>query len=162
MSFYSFHLLFAACGVLNYLLFRGGVNAYFHLLKMSKTFVRKNQKGLINYWFYQGIHRQRHLASIYYINAAFLVVLLIYIAVTVLLGWIQWMRIPIIVIAALLCIIEVAANFKVLVYTNRKGFGKTVVWYGRVEFLGRKGRLVTILDWPLCLLPLVFYVCGVI
>ena len=105
--FYFFGLIFALYGILLYAIFRGEIFNQLRLSKVSKTYIRKNRKGMKNYWLYSQIHKEHPLGILYYLNIAFLFVLLAFSAITILFGYLDFLKIPIFVLAVILCVIEI-------------------------------------------------------
>ena len=56
MNYYTYNIICAIFAVFLYISFRFGVDSYLRVNKNSKTFIRKNKKGFLNYWFYKKIH----------------------------------------------------------------------------------------------------------
>lgn len=162
MNFYLLNVFFILLNIFFYLLFRIGINSKFRLMHMSKTFVRKNKKGLINYWFYRKLYQQRPFGPIYYINILFLCSLLIYAVVSLLFGWLAHMRFWVILTALIMCVIEIPSHAMAIGYNNLESFGRVIVFFDREKVAGRRKPLVTILDWLFCPLPLIVYLRVVI
>lgn len=53
MDFYLVNILILFIHILAYLYFRTGVDNYLKLIRKSKNYIRKNKKGIINYWLYR-------------------------------------------------------------------------------------------------------------
>ena len=69
--FYSLQIIFSLYSLLLYANFRSGIFHHLRLRKISKTAIRKNQKGFLNFWFYRDIHKNYGLRLIYGLNIAY-------------------------------------------------------------------------------------------
>ncbi|MBR5272614.1 MAG: hypothetical protein IKU25_04370 [Clostridia bacterium] len=157
MDYFLLNIIFLIFGLIYYLYFRAGISSYCKVSKISKSFVRKNKKGMANYWLYKQLHQQRNLGSFYYINYLFLITLAVFLFATTL-SWISRLRIPSIIIAIILGIIEIIATFKSLIYHNLERFDQPFVLFRiRRGPNGRSRHTNSILDWVIGFVPLGVY-----
>ena len=158
MSFFLLNLILLLFCSFIYLHFRISVHAYCRMSKMSKTYIRKNQKGASNYWLYSQIHKQNDLGVLYYLNLIYLFFLIAFIVVFAL-SWISFMRIPVMVVGLLLGVATIPVFITSLYYTNIEYFGKAFVVFKVYRgYNGKSRRFSTMFDWLFCIFPLALYV----
>lgn len=151
------NLIFILICLWSYLCFRSGVYSYCRIQKRSKTFIRKNRKGKKNYWLYSQLHEKCNLGYLYYGNLIFLIVFAIYMFL-LMFSWISWMRIPVILTALLLGIIQIPNTFYAMQYSNRETIGKPFAFF-KVYYCNNGSRnFITVLDWFACVFPLGIYI----
>ncbi|MBP3555335.1 MAG: hypothetical protein J6K63_06795 [Clostridia bacterium] len=129
MRFYGWNILYVIISIFLYITFRFGVEHYLRYTKNSKTFIRKNQQGFWNYWFYLKMRSELNL--FYWLNALLLPLTLAYLVLTVSLGWLSFMQIPIAVLSALLCIVQIPSVLLSGKYDNLWYHGKVFLWLRR-------------------------------
>lgn len=159
--FYLTAIFTALYNLLLYAFFRSGIYDHLRLSKMSKTYIRKNRKGLKNYWLYSEIHRQHPLGALYYLNIIFLTVTLCFTLLTLLLGYIKALQPVILVCAAVVCLVEIPCVMFASVSNCRTECGRPfVLWAKRKYSQGYFSSLFDMLSWVLTAL-LVFscYTC---
>ena len=83
--------LFFLCYMID---FRDGMTAYFRVNRMSKTKIRKSTKGWKNFWLYEQMHHELDFDGIYRMNALFLLIALLTLALHLCLGWWRGVRLP--------------------------------------------------------------------
>jgi hypothetical protein len=127
--FYFYALLIALYSWLFYAIFRSGIYDLLRLSKRSKSYIRKNRKGIKNYWLYSQIHQEHPLGAVYYLNIVFLFLLLIFSIITILFGYVMFLRIPVVVLATLLCLIEIPS----------------MIWFARIDALSEYGKTFVLL-----------------
>lgn len=119
--------LFILYSIFTYFWFRSGIYDYLRLSKISKSFIRKNRKGVINYWFYTQIHKQRPLGYLYYLNSIFLILILLYIFFVIIFGIFNFGKLIIIFLTVSLCIIEIPASIFSARYDALAEYGDSFV-----------------------------------
>ena len=122
--FYFYALILVVYNLFMYAFFRSGIYDFLRLSKVSKTYIRKNRKGIKNSWLYSQINQEHSLGIIYYLNSVFLSLVLIFSVISIFFGYLEVFRIPIIVIAVLLCLVEIP----------------TTVWSSKIDALVYYGR----------------------
>lgn len=127
MNFYRWHILYAMISIFLYISFRFGVEHYLRYTKNSKTFIRKNKQGFLNYWFYCKMRSE--LKIFYNLNAALLPLTLVFTILTVSLGWLSFMQLPIAILSALLCVVQIPSILLSGKYANLWYYGKAFVWF---------------------------------
>lgn len=158
MPFSLSNLILLLFGLFTYLHFRCGVYAYCRISKMSKSYIRKNTKGISNYWLYSQLHKNNNLGAFYYLNLIYLFCLLAFLAVF-LFSWISFLRIPVMIMGILLGLATIPVFFKSLIYTNIEDVGQAFVFFKVYKgFNGKSRRFVTMFDWLFCILPLALYI----
>ena len=125
MDFYFMNVLCALFAALIYVIFRSGVHSYLRINKNSKTFIRKNTRGYANFWFYKNL--KPNLGRIYYLNLILLFGTAAYIIVALSLAWIDILRLPIAIIHALLCAVQITALVFSDINSNKQEFGTPIV-----------------------------------
>lgn len=121
--FYFYALVLVFFNLFIYVVFRGGIYEYLRLSKISKTYIRKNRKGVNNYWLYSQINREHSLGIIYFLNAIFLYLFIFSSVITILFGYLEISRIPIIVLTIILCLVEIPV----------------LIWFSRIDSLMEYG-----------------------
>jgi len=127
--FELFIICFFIYHIFLYALFRGGIYDYLRLSKVSKTYIRKNRKGIKNYWLYSQIHKEHSLGALYYINIGYLFSILILLVAVVLLGQVKEARNILFLLAAVVCLFEVPCTIFESIMGNRVEFGKSFVLF---------------------------------
>ena len=118
MDFYPCNIICAVISLFIYVSFRFGVDSYLRYNKNSKTFIRKNKKGLANFWMYKKLHEETDLGNVYYYNLFLLILTPAYFVISISLGWIEILRLPIAVLNFLLCCIQVPSMIFSSTYYN--------------------------------------------
>lgn len=114
-----------------------GVNSYLRHNKHSKTFIRKNKKGLLNYWFYSQLNSEVGLGYIYYLNMLFIVLGGAYLVFSVAFGWIGVFELPIAILGLAVCCVEVPATVFESIFSNYEEYGRPfVLWIKRTHSRG--------------------------
>lgn len=136
--FYLSNLFFVVYSLFLYAWFRCGIYDYFRVSGRSKTFINKNRQGLKNYWLYTQLHAQCPLGVRYPLNCLFLFVLIVYSVLTLSLGYLPFLRIPIRVLAILLGCVQLPALLSVAKYEALAKFDRPFVLFEREKQL-KKG-----------------------
>ncbi len=118
MNFYAYNIICAIFAVFLYMAFRSGVYSYLRVNKNSKTFIKKNKKGYVNYWLYKKIHSEIGLGHIYTLNIFLLTLTATYFCLAICLGWAEFLSLPIAICNALLCIAQIPAIIFSDIYWN--------------------------------------------
>ena len=134
MNFYPLSMIFAFISLINYFIFRSGIDSYLRYNRKSKSFIRKSKKGMANYWLYKKTHQEVNLGYIYYLNWAFIVLTPLYLILAVSLGWWNIMRIPIAILAFLLCGIQVPAYVFSDIYDKYENYGQPFILIRKSKF----------------------------
>ena len=117
MPFPVSNLVLLLFGLFTYMHFRNGVYAYCRTSKMSKSYIRKNTKGISNFWLYSQLHKNNNLGALYYLNLIYLFCLIAFLIVFPF-SWISVLKIPVMIIGILLGLATIPVYFKSLIYTN--------------------------------------------
>lgn len=159
MPFAIINVILLLCCIFIYGYFRCGVFAYCRVFRrMSKTFIRKNQKGASNFWLYTQLHEQRNLGVLYYLNFIYLVFLLLF-AVGTVFSWVSVLRIFIVTMGVLLGIASIPVYCISLIYLNFEQFGKKFVIFEVYKGYNEKSRMfASAFDWLFGFLPLGIYI----
>ncbi len=158
MPFPLLNLILLLLGFFTYFHFRVGIYAYCRISKISKTYIRKNTKGVSNYWLYSRLHKQGDIGVLYYLNLIYLFLLILF-SIAFALSWISFFKIPIIITGLLLSIASIPVFFTSLIYTNTDDVGKAFVVFKVFKgYNGKSRRFATALDWLFAFLPLALYV----
>lgn len=146
--FYFLHIVIVLYNLLLYSIFRGGIYDYLRLSKMSKTNIRKNRKGLKNYWIYQSIHEQHSLGILYGLNILFLTSTIVYSVLVITLGFIKTLQPILFVLSVLLCIVEIPTMALASIYDCKAEFGRSfVLLTKRKESNGYYSSLLIMFPW---------------
>jgi len=158
MLFPLLNLILLLFGVYTYVRFRIGVYAYCRLSKMSKSYIRKNTKGALNFWLYSQLHKQDDLGVLYYLNLIYLFSLSAFL-ITFPFSSISILKIPVIIVGVILGVVTIPVYFVSLIYTNMEDVGKPFVIFRVIKgYNGRRWHYVTVFDWLFCVLPLALYI----
>lgn len=145
--FYIINLIIVAFSIFLYVLFRSGIYSYLRLSKVSKTFIRKNRKGFSNYWLYTKLHKEHSLGIMYYLNVIFLFGLMVFSLVTICLGYLEFMQLPIIILSIILAVVEVISSSIATYYDTINEFGVPFVLWQKTKFMRRYSS--SLFDYPL-------------
>ena len=157
MPFPLSNLILLIFGLFTYTYFRCGVHAYCRISKMSKSYIRKNTKGVSNYWLYTQLHKQNNLGALYYLNLIYLVCLIAFL-IAFALSWISFLRIPVMIVGIILGVVTIPVFFASLIYTNIEDIGQPFAIFKTYKINDGKRRFATVFDWMLCFLPLMLYI----
>lgn len=158
MPFPLTNLILLIFGLFTYTHFRYSVHAYCRISKMSKSYIRKNTKGVSNFWLYTQLHKQNNLGVLYYLNLIYLVCLIAFL-IAFALSWISFLRIPVMIIGILLGVATIPVFFASLIYTNIEDVGQPFVIFKVFNgYNGKSRQFATVFDWLFCILPLALYI----
>ena len=87
VPFYYCNISLTAIHLIFYWLFRFSVESWLRGRKISMTMIRKSKKGAKNFWWYEELHRNFGLSSIYTLNKVYTVFFSLYFTASVLFGW---------------------------------------------------------------------------
>ena len=124
--FYFFMIVIAFYNLLLYAIFRSGIYSYLRLSKMSKTYIKKNRKGFINYWLYYSINKQNSLGILYGLNLTFIIATVAFIIFTITVGYIRALQ-PIMFAFSIVFVITMNGgdnHTRYFYYTKHDGKGK--------------------------------------
>ena len=127
MNYYTYNIICAIFAVFLYISFRFGVDSYLRVNKNSKTFIRKNKKGVLNYWFYKKIHLEIGLGHLYTLNISLLILTATYFCLAICLGWAKFLSLPIAICNALLCAVQIPSIIFSDIYWNLEHYKKKFV-----------------------------------
>ena len=126
----SFHICNVICSIIAlfiYISFRFGVDSYLRVNKNSKTYIRKNKKGYLNYWTYKKINEDIGLGNIFHLNVFLLILTPLYSFVSICFGWVNFLSMPIAVCNVILCICQIPAIIFSGTYWNLEYYKKKFV-----------------------------------
>ncbi len=106
---YLLSIVYSLYSILIYFLFRMGVSDFLLYNKHSKTYIRKNEKGFVNYWLYQKLHRDGDLGLGYFLNAALLFATIAFFLFSLCFGCLKWADSYVYAFSAVLCLLQIAA-----------------------------------------------------
>ena len=127
MNFYVYNMVCAMVAIYIYISFRISISSYLRVNKNSKTYIKKSQKGFLNYWIYKKINDDVRLGYIFYLNIAMLTLTWVYVFLSVCLGWVKTLSLPIAICNVLLCIAQIPAIIFSDVYWNLENYKKKFV-----------------------------------
>ena len=152
MDFYLLNIICALFAAMLYIFsFRSGVYSYLRLNKNSKNFIRKNKRGLANFWFYEKLKQE--LGWIYNLNLILLFGTAAYIIIALSLAWIDILRLPIAIFHAILCAVQITALVFSDINQNKQEFGTPIVIW-RLTVNGPARSAIGDLSLILCLVAL--------
>lgn len=127
MNFYICNIICAIFALFVYVSFRFGVDSYLRVHKNSKSFIRKNKKGYLNYWTYKKINDEIGLGYIFHLNILLLSLTFLYSLISVCFGWVDFLSLPIAVCNVILCICQIPAIIFSDIYLNLEYYKKKFV-----------------------------------
>ncbi len=145
MVFYFFMIVIAFYNFWLYTVFRIGIYSYLRLSKMSKTYIKKNRKGFINYWLYHSIHKQNSLGHLYSLNLTFLIATVSFLLLAITLGYIRAMQPILLTFSILLCVIEIPCTIIASIHSNNEDYGKPFVLLAKRKHI--RGYTSSLIDW---------------
>lgn len=143
--FYGATILIVLLNLSIYFSFRISIDDFLRYNKMSKTNIRKNKKGVKNYWFYRDINKIKPLGWVYYGNIIYLFLTLFYTVFALSLGYIEILQPVFLVASSLLCVVQIPTVIWSVYYDNLAAFGKGFVLCSR--FPDGRRHLRTMLDY---------------
>ena len=138
-------IVIAFYNLLIYAIFRSGIYSYLRLSKMSKTYIKKNRKGFINYWLYHSINKQNSLGVLYGLNLAFLIATITFMIFAITLGYIKVMQPILFALSIVLCIIEIPCAIIASIHSNNEDYGKPFVFLAKRKHI--RGYTSSLIDW---------------
>ena len=143
--FYFFMLVIAFYNLLLYAIFRSGIYSYLRLSKMSKSNIKKNRKGFINYWFYHSINKQTSLGILYGLNLTFLIATVTFMLFAIASGYIEAVQPILFAFSIVLCIIEIPCIIVASIHSKNEDYGKPFVFLAKRKHL--RGYTSSLIDW---------------
>ena len=148
--FYFFMIVIAFYNLLLYAIFRSGIYSYLRLSKMSKTYIKKNRKGFINYWLYHSINKQNSLGVLYGLNLTFLIATITFMIFAITLGYIKVLQPILFALSIVLCIIEIPCAIIASIHSNNEDYGKPFVFLAKRKHIrGYTSSLINWLSWSI-------------
>lgn len=86
-NFYYVNILFALIFFVFYFWFRDAVYSWLRGRKISDTMIRKSKKGAQNFWWFEELHKNFGLSSVYTLNKVYTIFFAVHFTASVLLGW---------------------------------------------------------------------------
>jgi hypothetical protein len=112
---------------------------------------------MANYWLYKKTHQEVNLGYIYYLNWALIVLTPLYLIIAVSLGWWNIMRIPIAILAFLLCGVQVPAYVFSDIYDKYENYGQPFILIRKRKFGRGYDSSISIVLCPIFLLVYSIY-----
>lgn len=146
--FYFYGIVIVLYNLVLYAIFRNGIYDYLRLSKMSKSNIKKNRKGLKDYWLYRSINKQTPLGILYTLNYIFLISTVVFTILVVATGFIKMLQPVLLVISILLCIIEIPSTILASIYTNKMEYGRAFVFLAKGKYMrGYRSSIIDMLSW---------------
>ena len=146
--FYSMQIIFLLYSLLLYANLRSGIYHHLRLRKISKTAIRKNQRGFCNYWLYQDIHKNYGLGFAYELNIAYLLTWFFHLSVVLLSVVFPVLKLVLFICSCILCLIEITAVIFSSVNEYRTEFGCGFVLLAKTKETGKlRSSFVDIFAW---------------
>lgn len=151
--FYFLNLIFALYGWFLYAVFRSSIYDYLRISKVSKTYIRKSRKGFMNNWFYLQIHREHSIGILFYWNILFFFSIILYSIIAILLGCLDFLKIPIIALSIMVCLIEIPSTILAAYKSYQAEFGTPFVLWAKRKGTGKYCSVVIdMLAWMISIL----------
>ena len=146
--FYFYSVVIVLYNLLLYTNFRSGIYAYLRLSKMSKSNIKKNRKGLKDYWLYQSINKQTPLGSLYSLNYIFLISTVVFTILVVATGFIKMIQPFLVVIAIILWLVEIPSSIIASIYSNKMEYGRAFVFLAKRKYMrGYSSSIIDMFSW---------------
>lgn len=160
--FFFLQIVVVLYNFLLYALFRGGIYHYLRLSKMSKTNIRKSQKGYANYWLYQSIHQQHPMGILYGLNLIFLIITIFFTVIVLTVGFIKTFQPFVWGLSLVLCMMEIPAMAITSIYDCKAEFGQPFVFLRKQkESNGYYCSLLDMFSWCVTAI-LIYYSFGLL
>ena len=143
--FYFLMIVIALYNLLLYASFRSSIYSYLRLSKMSKSNIKKNRKGVINYWLYYSINKQQSLGILYGLNLIFLIATFTFMVFAITLGFIEALQSILIVFSIVLCTIEIPCMIISSIHSNIKDYGKLFIFLAKRKHM--RGYTSSLIEW---------------
>ena len=145
---YFYGIVIVLYNLLLYAIFRTGIYDYLRLSKMSRSNIKKNRKGLKNYWMYQSINNQTPLGILYSLNYIFLISTIIFTILVIATGFIKMFQPFLVVIAIILCLVEIPSSIIASIYSNKMEYGRAFVFFAKRKYMrGYSSSIIDIFSW---------------
>lgn len=155
--FHFLQIIFSLYSLLLYTVFRCGIYSHLRLRKISKTAIRKNQKGFRNYWLYRDIQKKYGLGSIYCLHMAYFWGWILHLAMMPLSIAFSWMKLSLFMCSCILGLLEIPAVIFASINENRAECGTGFVLLARNKETGKyHSSLIDLFAW-VCSAVLVYF-----
>lgn len=155
MNFYALNIAYAFICLFIYVSFRMGVGSYLRYKKNSKTFIRKNKNGFLNYWTYKKLHKEINLGYVYYLNLILVILTPLYFLVAASLGWLEITKLPIAILSIVLLCVQVPSMIFSEIYYNYEYHGRPFVILAKNK--GGRGFKSSLFNYG-CILAVILFV----
>ena len=143
--FYFLIIIIALYNLLLYANFRSGIYSYLRLSKMSKTYIKKNRKGFINYWLYHSINKQNSIGILYVLNLVFFITTAAFLLFAITLGYIKVLQPILLSFSTLLCVIEIPCVIIASIHSNIEDYGQPFIVFAKRKYF--RGYTSSLIDW---------------
>ena len=138
-------IVIAFYNLLLYAVFRSGIYSYLRLSKMSKSNIKKNRKGFVNYWLYYSLNKQNSLGFLYGLNLIFFVATFTFMLFAITLGFIEALQSILLAFSVVLCIIEIPCVIIASIHSNSENYGKPFIVLAKRKY--SRGYTSSLIDW---------------
>lgn len=151
VSYYFFTMLFLALPPVFYLPFRLAVDSWLRRKRIGKNRIKKLKKGMMNFWWYEALHKECNLGLIYHLNRLVTIVYVFDLILALTLGWLRFM-VPVVsglygVVSILMSVLSLFSS----VQENMDSYGTPVVILRRTR---NHGYTSSLLDMARAAFPL--------
>lgn len=151
VSYYFFTMLFLALPPVFYLPFRLAVDSWLRRKRIGKNRIKKLKKGMMNFWWYEALHKECNLGLIYHLNKLVTIVYVFDLVLALTLGWIRFM-VPVVsgmyaVVSILMSILSLFSS----VQENMDAYGTPIVILRQTR---NRGYTSSLLDIAIAAFPL--------
>lgn len=151
VSYYFFTMLFLALPPVFYLPFRLAVDSWLRRKRIGKNRIKKLKKGMMNFWWYEALHKECNLGLIYHLNKLVTIVYVFDLVLALTLGWIRFM-VPVVsgmyaVVSILMSILSLFSS----VQENMDAYGTPIVILRQTR---NRGYTSSLLDIAMAAFPL--------
>ena len=157
VKFYYLNILFSLIFIIFYFMFRDGVQSWLRSRKISDSMMKKSKHGAKNFWWFEELHENFGLSSVYTLNKVYTVFFAVHFTASVLLGWAEPLFRIFAVSFTLLAILTTAiAEFARMQETSEK-YGYKFVFFRKNPLRGNFDS--SLFDMMISLFPVLLAVC---
>lgn len=151
VSYYFFTMLFLTLPPVFYLMFRFAVDSWLRRRRIGKNRIKKLKKGMMNFWWYEALHKECNLGLIYHLNKIVTILYVFNLVLAITLGWLRFMIPVTSVLYAVVSILMSVLSLFSSVQENMDTYGTSIVILRRTR---NRGYTSSLLDIAMAAFPL--------
>ena len=146
--FHCLQIFFSLFSLMFYGYLRSGIYSHLRLRKISKTAIKRNQKGFRNHWFYRDVQKNYGLGWVYGLNLAYFWGWLLHLSLALLAIVFSCLNFSVLICSCLLSLLGIPAVIFASVSENRAEFGTGFVLMAKCKDTKKyRSSLVDLLAW---------------